>query len=192
MQNLGFSPSAQLGFWEKREVEFKPVPHLSSQTGLQPGRLRVVRGPSPPDTFAVRTSNEDMKSSIEGSVAQASVMWLLHRGLEAVQDRHESLEHQIVRFSSAVFEALVTSYPALRHEGNERLWLIYFKGVLNANTHSREETVLALRNIASGNRFGDFPPTPDGPEEAEKPTLGPDAEALEQIARGLKLDNSSF
>jgi aldehyde dehydrogenase (NAD+) len=33
-------------------------------------------------------------------------MWLLHHGLEAAQDHGESLEQQIVQFSSAVFEAI--------------------------------------------------------------------------------------
>src|SRR5713226_2449419 len=48
-------------------------------------------------------------------------MWLLHGGLEGVQDRGESLEQQIVRFSSAVFDAIGTSYPMLRNAGRERL-----------------------------------------------------------------------
>jgi hypothetical protein len=71
-------------------------------------------------------------------------MWLLHRGLEVDQDRGESLEQQIVRFSSAVFDAIGTSYPMLRNAGQERLWLIYFKGLLIANTHPHEEMVQAL------------------------------------------------
>src|SRR5258707_13900057 len=74
-------------------------------------------------------------------------MWLLHHGLEAAQDRGESLEQQIVQFSSAVFDAIGTSYPMLRNAGQERLWLIYFKALLNANTHPHEEMLPALRNI---------------------------------------------
>jgi hypothetical protein len=170
------------------------VPILSYKSNAQPGRLGVVSGISPPEAVAPRASDDDLSREIEGSIAQASVMWLLHGGLEIVQDRRVSLEQQIVQFSSAVFEALVTSYPVLRHVGNERLWLIYFKGVLNANTHPREEMVSAFRNIVSKNAFEDLPPPPEGPRETEKHAVGrtSDVEVLEQIARGLALGNSSF
>jgi len=116
-------------------------------------------------------------------------MWLLHGGLEGVQDRGESLEQQIVRFSSAVFDAIGTSYPLLRNAGRERLWLIYFKGLLIANTHSHEEMLPALRNIASRSRFGGLRPLSKGPGETAKPapgrTSGDDAEVLKHIARSL-------
>jgi hypothetical protein len=62
-----------------------------------------------------------------------------------VQDRGESLDQQIVRFSCAVFDAIGTSYPMLRNAGQERLWLIYFKGLLIANARRHEEMVQALR-----------------------------------------------
>jgi hypothetical protein len=170
------------------------VPNLSYESGSQANRFQVIRRISQPDALAARFSDDDLKRSIEGSIAQASVMWLLHRGLEVVQDRRESLEQQIVQFSSAVFEALLTSYPVLRYAGNERLWFIYFKGFLNANTHPREEMVSALRNIASENGFGDLRPLFKKPGETEKPTRGrtSDAEALEQIARGLEPVDDSF
>ena len=76
-------------------------------------------------------------------------MWLLCRRSVVIQDCAEDLEEQIVQFSSAVFDAIGTSYPILRNSGQERLWLIYFKGLLTANTHSLEKMVPALRNIAS-------------------------------------------
>src|SRR6266704_178769 len=85
-------------------------------------------------------------------------MWLLHHGLEAVQDGGESLEQKIVQFSAAVFDAIGTSHPVLRNAGQERLWLIYFKGLLTANTHPHEQMASALRNIASRSGFGGLPP----------------------------------
>ena len=147
-----------------------------------------------PDVVASRTSDDDLDRSIEGSVAQASVMWLLHHGLEVAQDRGESLEQQIVQFSSAVFDAIGTSYPVLRNAGQERLWLIYFKGLLAANTHPHEEMVPALRNIASGSGFGGLPPRSKRPGGTAKPIAGrtSDVEALKQIARALAPYNSSF
>jgi hypothetical protein len=150
----------------------------------------VTRRELSPGVLASRTSNDDLNRSIEGSVAQASVMWLLHHGLEAVQDRGESLEQQIVQFSSAVFGAIGTSYPMLRNAGPERLWLIYFKALLTANTHPHEEMLPALRNIASRSGFGGLPPLSKRPGETAKPISGPtsddDVEALKQIARALE------
>jgi hypothetical protein len=154
----------------------------------------LIRGIPPREDVSASISNDDLKRSIEGGVAQASVMWLLHRGLEVVQDRRESLEQQIVEFRSTVFEALLAGYPVLRDAGNEHLWFIYFKGLLNANTHPREEMVSALRNIDSKNGFGYLPRLLKKPRETEKttPSRTSDAEALEQIARGLELRGGSF
>ena len=121
-------------------------------------------------------------------------MWLLHGGLEGVQDRGESLEQQIVQFSSAVFDAIGTSYPVLRNAGQERLWLIYFKGLLTANTHPHEEMLPAFRNIASRSGFGGLAPLSKRPGETAKPisrrTSVDDVEALKQIARALGPYNS--
>jgi hypothetical protein len=121
-------------------------------------------------------------------------MWLLHRGLEAVQDRSESLEQQIVQFSSAVFDAIRPSYPMLRNAGQQRLWLIYFKALLTANTHPHDEMVLAIRNVASRIDFGALPSPSKGSGEIAKPTTRPasDVQVLKQIARSLEHDSNSF
>lgn len=175
-------------------VELKPMPNLPYSSSSQPARLRVIRRELSPAVLASRTSNDDLNRSIEGGIAQASVMWLRHRGSEVVQDRGEYLEEQIVRFSSAVFDAIGTNYPMLRNAGQKRLWFIYFKGLLTANTHPLEEMVPALRNVASKRGFGGLPPLSKGPGEIAEPTPGrvSDAEALEQIARSLEQNNSSF
>ena len=172
-------------------VELEPTPNLSYKSSSQVARLQMIRGELSPDVLASRTSDDDLNRSIEGSIAQASVMWLLHCGLAVVQDCGESLEQQIVQFSSDVFDAIRTSYPMLRKAGQERLWLIYFKGLLTANTHPHEEMVPALRNIAYGSGFRGLPPL-----ASAKPIPGrasdDDAEVLKQIARGLEENRSSF
>ena len=81
-------------------------------------------------------------------------MWLLHRRSDRVQDHCNFLERQIVQFSSAVFDAIGVTYPMLRNGGRERLWFIYFKGLLIANAHPREEMVQAFHGIASKSSFG--------------------------------------
>jgi hypothetical protein len=168
-------------------VELKPMPSLSSKSSSPIARLRVNSGELSPGV-ASRTADNDLNSSIEGSIAQVSVMWLLHRGLDVVQDHGESLEQKIVEFSSAVFDAIETSYPTLRNAGREHLWFIYFKGLLNANTHPHAQMVPALRNIASRSGFGGLPRPSKKPGERAKPTPGhasEDVEILKQIARGL-------
>jgi hypothetical protein len=144
-----------------------------------------------PNLPAPRTSNDDLHRSIEGSIAQVSVMWTLHHGF---LKRGEPLEKQIVQFSSAVFDAIGANYPILRNARRERFWFIYFKGLLIANTHPREEMVLALRKVASENGFGDLPPISKGQGETAKPTLGrvSDAEALQQIACSLEQNKSRY
>jgi hypothetical protein len=165
------------------------MPNLSHKSSSQIARLRAISGEMPPDVVS-NTSDDDLNRSIEGSIAQVSVMWLLHRGLEVVHDQGESLEQKIVQFSSAVFDAIETSHPMLRNTGQEHLWLVYFKGLLTANTHPREQMVPVLRNIASRNGFGGLPPPSKGPGETAKPTHGrapdDDVEILKQIARGLE------
>jgi len=81
----------------------------------------------------------------------------------------------------------------LRNAGQERLWLIYFKGLLTANTHPHEEMASALRNIASSSGFGGLPPRSKRPGETAQPIAGrtSDVEALKQIARALEPYNSS-
>ena len=169
-------------------IELKPMPDLSYKSSSQNARLRVIGGELSPDV-ASRTSDGDLTRAIEGSIAQVSVMWLLHRGSEALQDRGESLEQQILAFSAEVFDAIETDHPMLQNTGQEHLWLIYFKGLLTANTHSHERMVTALRNIASGTGFGRMSPPAKAPRETAKPGPGrapaDDVEILEQIARGL-------
>ena len=112
-------------------VQLKPAPILAHSSSSQRARLRAIREELSPGVFGSGTSNDDLIRSIQGSIAQTSAMWLLHRGLDVVQDHGESLEQQILQFSSAVFDAIGSSYPVLRNVAQERLWLIYFKGLLS-------------------------------------------------------------
>jgi hypothetical protein len=143
----------------------------------------------PSDASAGETPNDDLNRSIDASITQASVMWLLHRGLAETKDRDISLEQQIVQFGPAVFDAIRASNPALQNVKQERLWLIYFKALLTAETHSHDEMVQALQHIALRIRSEGSPAPPAEPAETAKPPIGHDSrddiEVLEQIARGL-------
>lgn len=176
-------------------VQLKPAPILAHSSSSQRARLRAIREELSPGVFGSGTSNDDLIRSIQGSIAQTSAMWLLHRGLDVVQDHGKSLEQQILQFSSAVFDAIGSSYPVLRNVAQERLWLIYFKGLLSANTHPHEEMVSALRNLASMSGLGGLASLL-AKARVETTTHTPssvsDDEALRQIARGLQQQNSSF
>ena len=60
-------------------VESKSKPNPSYVSSSQPARFRVIRGELSPAELASSTSNDDLNKSIEGGIAQASVMWLLCR-----------------------------------------------------------------------------------------------------------------
>jgi hypothetical protein len=166
--------------------ETKSMPDVAYNSGSRLTRLRTITGRA--TNAASKNSNDDLKTSIEGGIAQVSVMWLLHRGLEVVQDRGESLEKQIAQFSSAAFDAISRNYPTLRNVGRERLWLIYFKGLLNADTHPHEEMVQAIRKIASTSGFGNPAPVSEQSTVAKNPAPGralDEAELLKHIAVSL-------
>jgi hypothetical protein len=150
-------------------------------------------GISLPPVLAPANSNGDLNGSIENSIAQASTMWRLHCELDAAQSGGESLAQQIVDFSAVVFDAIQTNYPALRNAGSKRLWFIYFKGLLTANTHPPEVMILALRYVDSKWGIGGTPPPPREPNEMVSSSRRriSDDEALEQIAHSLEQGKSS-
>jgi hypothetical protein len=139
-------------------------------------------------------SNGNLNGSIEKSIAQASVMWRRHSELGAAQSRGESLAQQIVEFSAAVFDAIRTNYPALRNAGSERLWFVYFKGLLTAKTHTPDVMISALRYVDSRWGIGGTPPSSKGPNEMASSSRRriSDDEALEQIACCLQQSKSDL
>jgi hypothetical protein len=92
-------------------VDLMPMPNLSYEANSQLARLRAVRGELSSDVHASRTADDDLNGSIEAGIAQASVMWLLHRGSEVLQDRGESLEQQSSGLAPLY---LMQSEPAIR------------------------------------------------------------------------------
>jgi hypothetical protein len=143
---------------------------------------------SPPPSLAKSASNDDFRRSIEAAILEISTMWLLHYELGTARDHSESLEQQIIRFSAAALDANQRSHPELQTAGRERLWLIYFKGLMTAHTHAPDVMLAAVRNVAFKWGFGEVLQPLSEPEEVGKriPHRLSDAEALEQIARGLE------
>lgn len=139
-------------------------------------------------------SNE-LAASIQASVTEIAVMWMLHKWSLAKELRSEPLDQQITQFSAAAFSAIETRFPMLQNAKQEHLWLIYFKGLLTADTHPREQMIQAIKAIGarswirvSAGTSGKPTAKPDsGIDAVVKPTHSnlSDPEALEQISRAL-------
>jgi len=106
----------------------------------------------------------------------------------------EPLHQQIKNFSPVAFDVIVSRFPALKNAKQEHLWLVYFKGLLTAGTHPREEMTKAIQTVGAQEWIRVSPAVPNAP--ATEPTHnGPpgqlprgdlsDADALEQISRAL-------
>lgn len=109
----------------------KPV-SLNPHSQLQTSAL-----PSP--------TSDELAASIQASVAEVSVMWILHSF--AGRRRAESLDQQIKNFSTTALAAIAAHNPILRDAKQEHLWMIYFKSLLAADTHPREQMIKAIKTV---------------------------------------------
>jgi hypothetical protein len=121
---------------------------------------------------------------------------MLHRWSLTQKMLDEPLHQQIRNFSPAAFDVIVSRFPALKNAKQEHLWLIYFKGLLTAGTHPREEMTRAIQAVGAEELIRVSPTIPNAPAgesaSAGPSTLAPhsdasdvDADALEQISRAL-------
>lgn len=139
--------------------------------------------------------SDELATSIQASVTEIAVMWMLHKWSLTKEMRSEPLDQQITNFSAVAFSAIKARFPMLQDAKQEHLWLIYFKGLLTADTHPREQTIHAIKAIGARSwiRVSASPPgkptiKPDSCIDAiVKPTHSnlSDSEALEQISRAL-------
>lgn len=129
-------------------------------------------------------------------MSEIAVIWMLHRWSLTQQMQGEPLDQQIRNFSPVAFDVIVSRFPALKNAKQEHLWLIYFKGLLTAGTHPREEMTKAIQTVGAQELIRVSSPVPSaptgGPASADLSTLAPhsdvseaDADALEQISRAL-------
>lgn len=98
--------------------------------------------PSPPSP-----SSDELATSIQASVTEVAVMWILHNWSCARQHRLDPLDQQIKNFSNAALEAIAAHCPTLRNAKQQHLWLIYLQGLLAADTHPREQMIKAIKAI---------------------------------------------
>jgi len=75
-------------------------------------------------------------------------MWILHQHALSVGKRNELLSQQVFDFSTIVFKTILQDSPSTKHE---HLWMIYFKGLIVSNTHTREIMVQAIHEVQARN-----------------------------------------
>ncbi|WP_424627935.1 hypothetical protein [Bradyrhizobium sp. SYSU BS000235] len=159
--------------------------------------------PSDPETepLPLAPSPDELALSIQASVSEIAVVWMLHRWSLTQKMQSEPLHQQIRDFSPAAFNVIISRFPALKSAKQEHLWLIYFKGLLTAGTHPREEMTKAIQTVGAQDWIRVSPILPDAPA-VEPAHIGPkpqsprkdlsDADALEQIGRALGYSESQL
>lgn len=99
-----------------------------------------------------RHGSDELAASIQSSVAEIAVMWMLHHWSRAGERRPDPLDVQIENFSTAGLAAIAAHGPPLRHAKREHLWMIYFKGLLAAQTHPQEQMIKAIKAVGERSR----------------------------------------
>jgi hypothetical protein len=140
-------------------------------------------------------SPDELATSIQASVSEIAVVWMLHKWSLTREMQSEPLHQQIRDFSPVAFDVIVSRFPMLKSAKQEHLWLIYFKGLLTAGTHSREEMTKAIQTVGARDWIRVSPTARSTPATEAAASAGTvvqlahsepsDADALEQISRAL-------
>lgn len=166
----------------------------SNLTSLQTRNLPVNPEADTSSSSEPPHSPDELASSIQASVSEIAVIWMLHKWSLTQKMQSEPLHQQIKNFSPVAFDVIVSRFPALKNAKEEHLWLIYFKGLLTAGTHPREEMTKAIQTVGAQEWIRVSPaaagapaaePTRDGPLTQSPRGDQADADALEQISRAL-------
>jgi hypothetical protein len=137
-------------------------------------------------------SDDDLTWAVEASTAQIALRWIVFQWEPHRFDRSsDPLELQIVNFSADALAEMCAAYPILRSAPEELRWLTYFKGLVAADTHPRDQMVTAIEAVR-----GRVNPTAKRSTKSilELEDVGPgktdsisDADALAAIEEALRL-----
>jgi hypothetical protein len=89
----------------------------------------------------------DLTWAIEAISAHIALIWTVQHWQLAYEASDIPLDVQIANFSSHALVESSVLFPILRRVPEEFRWLIYFKGVIAANTHPRDEMLSAIEAI---------------------------------------------
>ncbi len=90
-------------------------------------------------------SDDDLTWAVKASTAQIALRWMVLQWEPHRFDRSsDPLELQIVNFSADALAEMCAAYPTLRNAPEELRWLTYFKGLISADTHPRDQMLTAI------------------------------------------------
>jgi hypothetical protein len=130
----------------------------------------------------VEMSDDDLTWAVQASVAQIALMWTVHQW--EADEPNKPLDVQIINFSSHALSEMCAAYPILQNATEELRWLTYFKGLIAADTHPRDQMLSAI-DSASRRADSTVKPLSKSPEEPSEIDPTSDADALAAIDRAL-------
>jgi hypothetical protein len=101
------------------------------------------------DTSATARISSDQQPErvIEASVSEVALMWVLHQRILSREPGSMPLDQQILGFSDAALSSIRSDLHYLQNVEEAHLWLVYFKGLITAKTHPREQMVRAINIV---------------------------------------------
>jgi hypothetical protein len=129
-------------------------------------------------------SDDDLTWAVQASVAQIALMWTVHQW--EADEPNKPLDVQIINFSSHALSEMCAAYPILQNATEELRWLTYFKGLIAADTHPRDQMLSAI-DSASRRADSTVKPLSKSPEEPSEIDPTSDADALAAIDRALSM-----
>ena len=95
-------------------------------------------------------SDDDLTWAVEASAAQIALRWMVLQWEPDVGGSSNPLELQIAHFSADALGEMCAAYPILRNATEKLRWLIYFKGLIAADTHPRDQMLTAIDAVRRG------------------------------------------
>jgi hypothetical protein len=89
-----------------------------------------------------KMSDDDLTWAVEASAAQIALRWMVLQWDSP--ESSKSLELMISDFSADALAEMCAAYPTLRNAPEELRWLTYFKGLISADTHPRDQMLAAI------------------------------------------------
>jgi hypothetical protein len=89
-------------------------------------------------------SDDDLTWAVEASAAQIALMWMVHQWEPTIDGPNKPLDLQIIHFSAHALSEMCAAYPILNNATEELRWLTYFKGLIAADTHPRDQMLSAI------------------------------------------------
>jgi hypothetical protein len=134
----------------------------------------------------LEVSDDDLTWAVEAGAAQIALVWMVHQWES--DEPNKPLDVQIINFSSHALSEMRAAYPILQNATEELRWLTYFKGLIAADTHPRDQMLSAIDAVRRRRPETAQPSSKLAAELEEPSEIDPtwDADALAAIDRALR------